>query len=41
MKEILKDLLTGALLWTELFNFLRWSLFTSYLDDEVRLIQEN
>jgi hypothetical protein len=41
MKEILKDLLSGALPWTELCGLLRWSLFTSYLEDEIRLVQEN
>ena len=41
MKEILKDLLTGALPFWELFDFLHWFFFKSYLDDEIRLVQEN
>jgi hypothetical protein len=41
LPAILKDLLSGALPWTELIRLLRWHFFLAHLDDEIRLIQEN
>jgi hypothetical protein len=41
MKNILKDLRTGALPWTDLFNLLYWTFFVSFQDDEISLIHEN
>lgn len=40
MKTFLKDLLSGALFWTEIFAFLRWYFFQSYLDDEISPVVE-
>ena len=41
MKSILKDILTGALPWTTLLDFLTWRLFRARLDDEITLVQEH
>jgi hypothetical protein len=40
MKNILKDLRTGALPWTALLDLLYWTLFISSSDDEISLIGE-
>jgi len=39
-KEIFKDLLTGALSWTSIFDFLNWHFFRRFLDDEITLVSE-
>jgi hypothetical protein len=41
MKNILKDLRSGALPWTALIGLLYWTLFVSSSDDEFLLIGEN
>ena len=37
----IKDLLNGALSWSEIFSFLQWRFFFMYLDDEIMLAEEN
>lgn len=37
----IKDLLNGALSWSEIFSFLKWRFFLMYLDDEIKLAEEN
>ena len=38
--KFFKDLGKSNLSWTEIFSYLRWRFFRSYLEDDIVLISE-